>query len=202
MIDTQNKIPIYSIFILLLILSGGYIIQLVPCKLQKVLNDNIYIKHLFCFLTLVFLVNLTDPEQNTKSLNIIIFKSFMLYIFFIFIIKTYYKFFILIMITLGIVYLIVIKKTEIDNELNNNKDINKEIELNNYKSKLIIVQNILFGFIIIFIILGFLIYLGEKKHQYKNKFNYFTFFLGKPDCSNIPDKINMLNSFKYAFTAR
>lgn len=202
MIDIQDKIPIYSIFILLLILSGGYIVQLVPCKLQRILNDNIYLKHLFCLLTLVFLVDLTDPEQNKKSLNITILKSFVLYIFFIFIIKTYYKFFILIMITLGIIYLIVIKKTDIDNEIKNSKDINIINELNNYKSKLIIVQNILFGFIIIFMILGFLIYLGEKKHQYKNKFNYFTFLLGKPDCSNVPDKISILNSFKYAFTTR
>jgi hypothetical protein len=199
MINIQENIPIYSLFILLLILSGGYIIQLIPCKLQKTLDSNVYIKHFFAFLTLIFLVTLTDPEEGKKKLNVIISKSFILYIFFIFIIKTYYKFFILIMLILGILYILELKKLEIYSELNQEKEINKINELKNSISNLIMFQNILFGFIVIFIIIGFIIYLGEKKHQYKNKFNYFTFLFGKPNCNNIPDKINMLNSIKYAF---
>ena len=38
-------------------------------------------------------------------------------------------------------------------------------------------------------IIGFILYLGEKKIEYKDKFNYITFIFGKPSCTNIFPKI-------------
>jgi preprotein translocase subunit SecG len=204
MINVQENVPLYSIFILILILSGGYIIQLVPCKLQRMLDSNNYIKHLFCFLTLLFLIILVDPEESKNKINTILLKTVVLYIFFIFIIKTYYKFFVAIMILLAIKYIIFIHSNSLKDELSkfdDNKDKDKEDinKINNNLNKIIIIQNILFAIIIILIIIGFLVYLGEKKFQYKNKFDFLIFLFGKPNCSNIPEKINISNSLKYAF---
>jgi hypothetical protein len=197
-LNIQESIPLYSIFILLLILSGGYIIQLIPCKLQSILNNNIYIKHFFALLTLIFLITLVDPLESKNNLNIILSKSFILYIFFIFIIKTHYKFFISIMIILGIKYLILLKKNELSDKYEKDKDVNIQKELDNIN----IIQNVLFFIIIILIIIGFLVYLGQKKYEYKKDFNYFIFLFGKPECNYTIEKISITNSLKHAFNTR
>jgi hypothetical protein len=31
--------------------------QLFPCKIQRIFKENVYIKHLFCYLTLIFFVH-------------------------------------------------------------------------------------------------------------------------------------------------
>jgi hypothetical protein len=193
-INIQEVLPLYSVFILILILSGGYIIQLIPCKLQKILDTNVFIKHLFAFLTLIFLVTIVDPNNTSKKLSTIIYTSFLLYIFFIVIIKTHYKFFISIIIVLGIKYLLLLYKNQIQDENKNN-----EIELNNKLQNIVLIQDILFGVVIFLLLIGFLVYYGEKKYEYKNKFNFITFLFGKPNCAYTPQKISIYESLKYVF---
>jgi hypothetical protein len=193
-INIQEVLPLYSVFILILILSGGYIIQLIPCKLQKILDTNIFIKHLFAFLTLIFLVTIVDPNNTSKKLSTIIYTSFLLYIFFIVIIKTHYKFFISIIFVLGIKYLLLLYKNQIQDENKNN-----EIELNNKLQNIVLIQDILFGVVIFLLLIGFLVYYGEKKYEYKNKFNFITFLFGKPNCAYTPQKISIYESLKYVF---
>lgn len=40
------------------------------------------------------------------------------------------------------------------------------------------------------LVLGFILYLGEKKYEYKNKFDYLTFIFGKPKCRGHTPKVN------------
>jgi len=195
MLNKDEHIPIYGIFILILILSGGYTIQLIPCRLQRLLNENIYIKHIFCLLTLIFLVNLTDPEQDKTNLKNILYKSFILYLFFMIIIKTQYKFFMLILLIIGIIYLFEIKKNEYED--NDTKKPNLETEKN--IKYITYIQNILFIIMCVFMIIGFMTYLGEKKYEYKDKFNFITFIFGKPDCTFSHKKISIKNSIIHAF---
>ena len=88
---------------------------------------------------------------------------------------------------------------EIETKIKNENDINLK-----KNDELIIdtISNIRYFILIIMIILlviGFLIYLGEKKYQYNNKFKFLTFLFGKPDCNNKLDKISIINSLKYSF---
>jgi hypothetical protein len=41
--------------------------------------------------------------------------------------------------------------------------------------------------------------MGEKKLEYKNKFSYIVFLLGKTECKDIDKHISMIESLKYAF---
>ena len=41
---------------------------------------------------------------------------------------------------------------------------------------------------------GFLIYMGEKKLKYKDKFNYINFLFGTANCEDTPHKSNMCKS--------
>jgi len=42
--------------------------------------------------------------------------------------------------------------------------------------------------------------MGEKKIEYKNDFNYLTFFFGKPNCKGESPKVDFFKALKYAFT--
>ena len=44
-----------------------------------------------------------------------------------------------------------------------------------------------------------LVYMGEKKTEYKNNFNYYKFFLGNINCKHKSPNINIINSFKQNF---
>ena len=189
----------YPIFILLLILFGAYVVQLVPCSLQRALNNNIYLKHFIYFLTLLFLVNLTDPDQSNQNINELFSRTIIIYIFFIFIIKTHYKFFIAILIIIALLFLLHIKKNEIEKNIIKEHNIKSKEKYHKMIEYIVIIRNFLLVLMFILIIIGFLIYMGEKKYQYKNKFNYLVFIFGKPDCNNYIDKLSFTNSLKYTF---
>ena len=46
---------------------------------------------------------------------------------------------------------------------------------------------------------GFLVYLGEKKIEYKKNFSYITFLFGAPACREITKHKNTINSLKLIF---
>lgn len=197
MISLDEKLPLYSIFILFLIITASFITELFPCKVRKILSNNIFIKHFFAFLTMIFFVVLTTPIKNNNILDIIL-NSILVYIIFIFTIKTHYKFFITIMVLLGLLYILTIRKGEIKNIMNDEENISEKDKLTNSYNNLTIINNIIFIIVIILIIIGFLVYYGEKKHEYKKNFDSIIFLFGKPNCNYTDSNISIINSLKYA----
>jgi hypothetical protein len=194
-----DKVPIYSLFILILIISANFLAQLFPCRLQKVLNNNIYIKHIFAFLTLVFFVVLTVPLDD-KSLNNIFQKSFIIYIWFLLIMKTDKYFFLSLLLIIAIIYILVLQQNEY-NKLLENKDITHQNKLL-YTEKLnniTYINNKLFIITVILTFIGFLLYMGEKKCEYKYKFNYLKFIFGQPQCRNKSPPINYIKAIQCIF---
>ena len=170
-----------SVFVLLLIIFGNFLGELMPCKVREALSNNMLLKHFLGYLTLLFFAVLTIYEQS--NINIII-SSFFVYIYFLFLSKTHYKLWIIIVFLLGIAYFLHIYKMT-------TKDVNKYDENNIFtisRDEVVhAVPSIQLGLIIISVILtvvGFTIYLFQKRKEYSNKFSYLTFFLGKPHCKN------------------
>ena len=177
MISLNEQVPLYSIFALILIIGAGFLPELFPCKLQKILKENVLLKHLIAFMTLTFFVTMVEP--NTKAnIKTVILKSFLAYFIFVILIKTDYRFFIVILIILFLLYLLVLKKYEIIDSIKNEKDPIVKVELEKEHDMIILINNIIFVCIIIIIIIGYLVYMGEKKYYFKDKFNYFTFISG------------------------
>ena len=56
-------------FLFVLVISGNYIGELLPCKIQKIMTESMIVKHFFGYLTILFLVLLTIPDIQ-KMLNI------------------------------------------------------------------------------------------------------------------------------------
>ena len=69
------------------------------------------------------------------------------------------------------------------------------------KDKLLPIQHFVIYSSVVIVIIGFLVYLGYKKIEKKDKFDFLTFFIGKPDCSNtvINGKVSNTDALLHAF---
>lgn len=175
-LNLENISAIHKgMLLFLLIISGNYIGSLVSCRTQYLLNNNIYFKHFIGFISLYFFIILVELNINPlKSL----FLSIPMYFYFLMLTKSQSSFFISVIFMLIILVFLQKYKSYLD----------KKTELS--KNELIFIKNvnliikIVIGLILILTIIGFLIYLGMKKIEYKNNFNLKDFLFGKLVCKN------------------
>jgi hypothetical protein len=196
-VSWDDRIPIYTIFIFLLIACHSFLPELFPCKVREIMRNNLYIKHFIGLLTLTFFVVLTENLYN--NMFQIIYKSIVLYIMLLFIIRTQYQFFIVILVLLAILYLLILKKNEMKDKIKEEKNQEEIKKITNNINTIIFINNTIYFIIILVTIIGFLVYMGKKKYQYKQDFNYITFIFGKQGCSMKKETLNIMNSIQYSF---
>ena len=166
---------IFCIFIFILIVSANFLAEIFPCRFQDLLRHNMFVKHIFGLFTMIFFVVLSSGIK--KNIFNIVKGSILLYILFILITKCQIYIFYIILLILGITYIINILKQE-ENE-NNKTESTEEKPTQKKDSFYDNLLNILYAFVMILIVLGVIMYMGEKKIEYKNNFDYITFFIGK-----------------------
>jgi len=191
--------PIESLFIFILIISGNFLAGLFPCRFQRHLTDIIVLKHFFGFLTLLFFVVIQTP-LDTFNLSDAFTSSGVLYILFLLLVKSHHTTFLVSMALLTVSYLLTLRMKQ-----NNvtNADYDKEedqIKILTSNDTLKHIQSQLNNFIVFIVIIGFLSYLGSKKSEYKGKFSYFTFILGKGSCANDGSKFTYMQGLMNAFS--
>jgi hypothetical protein len=194
----ENKLldtKIFLIFIFILIVSANFLAEIFPCRLQYLLKNNMLVKHLFGFFTILFFVRLSNSDD--KNLLNIIKHSFLLYLIFILISKSNIYFFYFILLCLGITYIINLQKED-DTEKFKNNEINQQ-EYDKKIKTYDIITYVIYILIFIATIIGIFIYMGEKKIEYKKKFNYLTFFIGSPKCINKSPDFNFIKALKAHF---
>jgi len=201
MFFSEKTLPIYSIFILILIVSGNYMGELFPCRIRYAFTNNIILKHTIAFLTVLFFVTLTDPYQQIK-VNELLATSVKLYGIFILLSNTITPAFYLALVLAGITYITNLKKKEYLDEKESlekqeNKDVKKINILEEEVKKIEQINQVCILLFLVVTISGSLIYLGEKKYEYKNNFSYSKFFLGTPECSGTLTKVSYLTSIKH-----
>jgi hypothetical protein len=190
-------LPIYPIFILLLIISSNYLADLFPCRLRNILENNIYVKHLFGYLTLLFFISITLDDIGT-SVNELIKNSFVLYLYFVLLTKNNKYFFISICIVLAIIYLAHIELKLLKKKENKNENEKLFLDIYEKRKNKFGLDTILHYVILILLALGTLTYMGEKKIEYKDKFDYLTFFLGKQVCKGKSPDVDISKALKNA----
>jgi len=176
-----------AVFIFTLIVSGNFLGELFPCKIQYFLSSNMALKHFVGFLTLFFFGILTVPELNNLRgmLSVVL-----LYIVFLINSKTNYKIWIVVFVLYACLYVSRIARTDIeksmtDTHTDTTAHTAAPTKANDERLLLIArIQQILIACIILFTIFGFILYIGEKKTEYTKQFNWVTFLFGKPKCSN------------------
>lgn len=208
--QTITETNIFTIFIFILIISGNFLAQLFPCRLQADLNDKMYLKHLFGFFTMIFFVVLAAPVKD-KTISVVVLNSFLLYLLFILITKVHVKVFYAIMTLLGGTYIaVLLKQTDLDKvdasanaiiSIKSGEIENKPSIIDDSSKYLKVYDTIIsYSYIIILLltIVGVLAYMGEKKIEYKNKFTYATFFLGKTICKHNSPSVGIFEALKHS----
>jgi hypothetical protein len=196
--NIATNVPIFTIFVLILIISANFLAQLFPCRFQHELNNNMYLKHFFSFLTMVFFVVLSSPIKN-KKIKVIVVQSIFLYIAFLFLIKTDYRIFILLLVLLSVSYLFVLKKVELEADKEEFKENQEKLkELDDEIKNVDFYNFVTMIVIVIFVIIGFLSYLGQKKLEYKNNFDFNKFLFGKPSCKNKSPSVSIFKGIYHA----
>lgn len=190
--DIQN-IPIWNVFVLFLIIASNYIGELFPCRVQDLLINNVYLKHFISYLTLLFFVVLTDTSLVKKKFKDIFIDSIKLYFIFLLLINCNKKFFVGALTLLGTIYIIQLMKQDYKDQ------ITDEYEETNKFKVLNTVERVVYVLFFIVLIVGFIIYMGEKKIEYKNSFKYSTFIFGKPSCKGKSPDTKLVESFIQAF---
>ena len=77
--------------------------------------------------------------------------------------------------------------------------ITDEYESSNKFKVLNMIERVVYVLFFIVLIVGFIIYMGEKKIEYKNSFKYSTFIFGKPSCKGKSPDTKLVESFIQAF---
>tara|TARA_A100001015_G_C14954660_1_gene698241 strand:+ start:377 stop:1024 length:648 start_codon:yes stop_codon:yes gene_type:complete len=203
----QTAISIAAIFVFILIITGNFIGELLPCRVRTILSNNMAVKHAFGFFTLFFFVLLTIPELKDTNM---FYTTTILYAIYIMMSKTHYVFWFIIFGLIGILYLLHIiggaDPNEIDDEETDaeKSDEKKEVIIKPSpwlgKETIRLSKQVLVYMIAFMLPTGFLVYLGEKKLEYKNKFSYFQFLLGKPSCLHESPKLHFVKSIRAAFS--
>jgi len=172
-INTDMK----TLLILYLIISANFLAQTFGCKTQYVLNNNIYVKHIVGFLTLLYFVNSINTDKTTDEFLFFkkIFETIMVYVVFILSTRMNNKIFVLFIGLLMINFILSQYANTLDTE--------------QFAAKLQIydtIGKVISKLAIVFLVIGVLLYLKEKKMEYKGKFNYLIFLVGKTTCKNDP----------------
>jgi hypothetical protein len=193
MVFAADGIPLYNIFIMILIISANWMMALYPCRFRTLMTNNILLRHIFGLFTMLFFVVLTNTEKDPKLKTLSI-DALCLYALFIILLRTPLFIFIAILILLGALYVLNIKKKEIKGE-ESLEEKAKEEQLRIIS----IMTNSISIISYILLVSGFFIYLGQKKLEYKNQFSYFTFMLGKTECKDSSPKTSYISGIMHAF---
>lgn len=177
-----------NLFILFLLLSGNYLQPLLPCNTTKFMKESKLVRHMLGFFTLLFFVVVSDSEfDKHMPLGTILVTAAIIYIWFILSSKMTANWWFALAILLGSLYLI---------NLYEDRATKEDPEMKKFLAS---VKDWILGSSMVITLVGFIIYLGEKKLDYRGKFNYSDFFLGTTECKGTPTNIPYMTSLQAAF---
>lgn len=189
---------LYPIFILILIISSNFLAEVFPCRFQEMLSKNMYLKHIFGYLTMVFFVTMTlDEYNNTYSFTELFKSSLFMYFGFIVFSKTSTKFFFPVLFFLGLLYILHIRKSQLQTQLQQKNTTDDMISSNQKQlDTLNTIMDVSSKITLVILAMGFFVYIGEKRVEYKNNFNFLTFLFGKTNCKGKSPKVSILKALQ------
>jgi hypothetical protein len=174
-----------NLFILYLVISSNFLANLFGCKVQQAFQSNMLLKHFLGFLTLYFFVTLADTSDTLPSdLGHRFGIALIIYLFFILSTRVNFRFWVPSMICLGAIYIIELFKQDEKKKDENQRDKHR-IE------QFLKAQQILIGISSLLMLIGFIVYVGEKKSEYGRQFQWGTFFFGKTNCKGDKETSNL-----------
>ena len=181
-----------GILFFLLIISGNYIGNLLSCRIQDFFDTQIFAKHIIAFVSLYFFIILVEPElQILNPIKSLIF-TIPIYMYFLVLSKTESSIFLIVLLSLFTLTLTHLYHNYLLNKINEeseeyeNTSKNQKINISNLENMFLknvdLIKQLILAFILIITIFGFIIYIGMKKTEYKDNFNFIQFLFGKVEC--------------------
>ncbi len=161
-----------SIFILYLIIAGSFLGGLLGCKTQNMMINNMAVKHLMGVMTMFFFIVMIDSDSKVeRDPATQLFYSLILYFMFILTTRMDHRFWVAFIISLFLIYILYTYRNNSDSEEEKERYTKHQMTLT-YISAFIV-------------LIGFAIYLNEKRTEYGDNFSFSTFILGKPECDSL-----------------
>jgi len=175
------------IFLMMVAVSGNFIKEMFPCGFQKVFDRSVILKYILTFFILFISVILIKPSiTKGRSLIFIFGITIFIYIWFILMTKMNVYFFLTLLFILFILYICI--------QYYSYKKLSDED-----KKTYNIITTTIFVLSIIITVVGFLLYYGEKKYEYKKMFSWNDFFFKTIKCNFNPPKGTMKDYFLAIF---
>lgn len=149
------------LFLLFLVVSGNYIGQLLPCRLQRSFTSNMYLKHLIAFMILLFVIEI--DSDNYETLSELLLNTFIVYLIFLFMSRLNSTFFLMFIISIIIIYILSVYRDKLAKEDKSN--VNKMLGVLYYISGGIL-------------LVGTIISYRRKMVKYGKDFSNLTFLFG------------------------
>jgi hypothetical protein len=189
--DLSKNFDLKYLFIIYLALVGAYFEKTTGCRLREFLDSSMVYSHLIGFFSVLFFVVLTSNEPSTDRYAFFkkVLATALVYIIFIISSKADYKFFIAFIILIAISFIIQSYADSLDPEM-----YKEEIELYNKIARYIKYLSI------VILVLGFFLYLGEKKFEYGGKnWSTYKFILGTNACKGETPTLSTVEKLKGIF---
>ena len=162
--------------IFLFIIAGNYVGDIYSCGIRNFMKEYMFVKHIIGFFIMLFFVGLVQEKLTiTERIS----QSFILYFWFIFIMRAPTIITMSAIFLIGVIYIIDLYISDLKTKLDENKEINEE------NSKLIeqytSVNNFLFVISFLISIIGTSVYIYILKRNLGKKFHIVGFLLGTRD---------------------
>tara|TARA_B100000902_G_scaffold361776_1_gene379505 strand:+ start:170 stop:802 length:633 start_codon:yes stop_codon:yes gene_type:complete len=176
--DSFSNFPqiVSKLSIFLFIIAGNYVGDIYSCGIRNFMKEYMFFKHIIGVFIMLFFVGLIQDKLTIKQRII---QSFILYFWFIFIMRAPTIISLTVICIIAIIYIIDLYINDLKNKLEENKEINEKnnILIEKYKN----INNFLFIISLTISILGMIIYLYILKKNLGKKFNIVNFLLGTKD---------------------
>lgn len=170
---TESDAIIKGIFLLILAISGNFIAETLGCKTQKLLKENMVVKHIVIFLIIYFVLGFTSDEK-LHPLDI---GKNALFIWILFVLFTRMSLFFTIIVFILITFRYIISLTI---EYYKEKEENSEF----IESLKLMGDNMVYV-IVVLILVGFILYTRKQYSEYYKDWSTYKFVFGVNKCKSI-----------------
>ena len=176
----------FYLAIVYLVISSNFLGNLFGCRIQQLFANNMPMKHLLAFLTVFFLIVISNPPEGYTIHQTLVLTT-AIYAWFFLTTKMHISFWIPMILAVFLAFVLYTYKKEAKTDLSK--------ERQNMMEK---IQTVAILFAGILTVIGVAAYYGEKKLEYDADFDATTFWLGKPDCkyatppSSISDSLSAI----------
>lgn len=164
-------LPLFAFYLLVFC---NFTPEVIGCKMQHLLRQNMLAKHLLSLLLLFFLIVLVQEDLAEKQIPYLILFTTLVYAWFILTTRSPLYITFAVLILLLIIYIMgTLSKRYRD-------DPSKEA----YVNRLELAQRTMTVFAFLISLIGFSIYVAEKRLEYGDSFSWVEFIAGTKTCKN------------------